>query len=338
MRVIVNDNHARHAPPHECENGLPTPPFEAPGRIAAIRTTLEAAGGFSFEEAPPIGEEKLAALHDPAYVAYLRSTSAAIARQPKELPAFVLPSVFTYCSQSRPRGKSQAGGYCFDTYTPIVAGTFAAALGSAAAALHGAEHLTQGNERALYVLARPPGHHAERGRCGGYSYFNNAALAADRLASLGKVAVLDLDVHHGNGTQHLFYDRPDVFVASIHGDPEHLFPHFSGYADETGTGPGLGFNRNWPLPPGTDGKAYRPALAAALESVGNFGPSFLVVSFGTDAHEADPIGGFKLPLDFFGETGQAVRQLNLPTLIVQEGGYNLQTIGACVAGFLMALK
>src|SRR6185437_13803647 len=132
MRVIVNENHGRHAPLHECENGLPTPPYEVPGRIAAIRTALEAAGGFAFEVAPPIGEEKLAALHDPAYVAYLRSTSAAIARQPKELPAFVLPSVFPYCSQSRPRGKSQAGGYCFDTYTSIVAGTFAAAPGSAA--------------------------------------------------------------------------------------------------------------------------------------------------------------------------------------------------------------
>ncbi|HEY2909493.1 MAG TPA: hypothetical protein VGI99_04570, partial [Gemmataceae bacterium] len=218
MRVIVNDNHVWHTPPHECENGLPTPPFEVPGRIASIRTALEAAGGFSFEEAPPIGEENLAALHDPAYVAYLRATSAAIARQPKEMPAFTLPSVFPYCSQARPRGKSQAGAYCFDTYTPIVAGTFAAALGSAAAALHGAELLAQGSERTLYVLTRPPGHHAERGRCGGYSYFNNAALAADRLAALGKVAVLDLDVHHGNGTQHLFYDRADVFVASIHGD------------------------------------------------------------------------------------------------------------------------
>ena len=177
----------------------------------------------------------------------------------------------------------------------------------------------------------------KRGRCGGYSYFNNAAIAANRLANDGPVAVLDLDVHHGNGTQHLFYDRSDVLVVSLHGDPDHLFPHFSGFEDETVKLPGLGFNRNFPLPPGTGVRVYRPALEKALEVIGRFRPAFLVVSLGT-RHQADPIGGFKLPTEFFRSMGEAVRQLNLPTLIVQEGGYNLETIGDCVAEFLAASR
>jgi acetoin utilization deacetylase AcuC-like enzyme len=316
---------------------VPTRPFEVPVRVAAIRAALVAAGGFTFEEAPPLDEFRVMALHDPAYVAYLRETSDALARPARGMPNFAIPSVFPYSpggAAGSPRGKARAGHYCFDTYTPIVAGTFAAALASASAALHGAELLAQDAERSLYVLGRPPGHHAERFRCGGYSYFNNAALAADRLAPLGRTAVLDLDVHHGNGTQHLFYDRPEVLVVSLHGDPAHLFPHFSGYAEETGTGPGLGCNLNLPLPPGTNARTYRPALETACAAIVRFRSEFLVVSLGTDAHEADPIGGFKLPQEYFREMGQAVRALALPTLIVQEGGYNLATIGACVREFL----
>jgi acetoin utilization deacetylase AcuC-like enzyme len=339
MRVIANSGHADHAPPHECENGQPTLPYEVPGRIDAIRAALEKKGGFHFEEAPKLGEEAALALHDPAYVAFVRRTSVELSRARGSAPKVALPSVFPYGpSPPRHRGKAQAGIFCFDTYTPITAGTYRAALGSAAAAVHAAELLVRGEARALYALGRPPGHHAERGRCGGYSYFNNAALAAHRLAASGPVAVLDLDVHHGNGTQHLFYDCRDVLVVSLHGDPDHLFPHFSGFEDETGTGLGLGCNRNFPLPPGTGNRAYQPALETALDTIGRFRPSFLVVSFGTDTHEADLIGGFKLTTEFFRAMGERVRQLDLPTLIVQEGGYSLETIGACAAEFLAAIQ
>src|SRR5581483_2752913 len=165
------------------------------------------------------------------YVAYLREASAGL--RPGEA---AYPSVFPYGPTPHVRGaKALRGAYCFDTFTPITHGTLAAALGGASAAIRGAELVAAG-ERAVYVLTRPPGHHAERDRCGGYSYLNNAALAADRLSKLGPVAVLDLDVHHGSGTQHLFYDRPDVLTVSIHGDPAGLFPYFSGFADETGIG------------------------------------------------------------------------------------------------------
>lgn len=339
MRVIVNSGHARHAPPQECENGLPTAPYEAPGRIDAIRAALDARGGFTFDESPTVAEESLFALHDPAYVAFLRETSTELAKAPKDSPAFAIPSVFPFGpSPPRNRGKARAGIFCFDTYTAITAGTYAAALSSASAAIAAADLLANGIERSAYALARPPGHHAERGRCGGYSFFNNAALVADRLAKLGRVAVLDLDVHHGNGTQHLFYDRSDVLFVSIHGDPDYLFPHFSGFADETGTGAGLGCNSNLPLPPGTGVRIYRPALEHALEEIGRFRTAFLVVSFGTDAHEADPIGGFKLPTDFFATMGRLVRQMDLPTLVVQEGGYNLKTIGECAEKLLTAFQ
>lgn len=332
MRVIVNSRHAGHVP-FECEGGEPVTPCEVPARIKAISKALQTHGGFTFEEPIPLEQSELLALHDADYVAYLREASQ------ERTVKFAIPSVFPFGPAPRANGlMARRGLYCFDTYTPMMAGTYDAALGGAVATLHAAEQLAAGTERTLYVLTRPPGHHAERARCGGYSYLNNAALAADRLAKRGRVAVLDLDVHHGNGTQHLFYDRSDVLVVSIHGDPAYLFPHFSGFEDEVGTGSGLGFNRNFALPQGTGAAQYRPALDSALELLGRFRPEFLVVSLGTDAHESDPIGGFKLPTEFFAEMGRRVKQLGLPTLVVQEGGYNLETIGACVGGFLAALS
>ncbi len=334
IRVICNPEHGGHVPPHEVDNGTVVPPWEVPGRYAAVRAALAACGGFAFEDAPPLAEAAACALHDPAYVAYLRDTSAALA----DAGGWAMPSVFPF-APGKPRGEmARRGAYCFDTFTAITAGTFAATLGGASAALRAADLVASGLERTVYVLTRPPGHHAERARCGGYSFLNNAALAADALARHGPVAVLDLDVHHGNGTQHLFYARADVLTVSIHGDPAHLFPYFSGFADETGTGPGLGANLNLPLPLGTNERGYRPALAAALERVAAFRPAFLVLPFGTDAHEADPIGGLRLPTAFYAELGAAVRALGLPTLVTQEGGYDLGTMGACVAGFLGALR
>lgn len=335
MRVILNPKHAEHAPPGEWESGTVIPCYEGPARFDAIRAALEAAGGFEFEEPQKPSEEILAGAHHPAYVAYLReaSTEARKARDPAAKQLW--PTVFPFGPNPRATGaRALRGQYCFDTYTPILPGTFAAALGGANAAARAADLIATGPERAVYVLTRPPGHHAEVDRCGGYCYFNNAAVAAERLAKLGKVAVLDLDVHHGNGTQHIFYSRADVLTVSVHGDPAGLYPFFSGFADETGTGDGLGFNLNVPLAPGTGVRDYRTALATALDAVRRFASAFLVFSFGADTHESDPIGGFKLPTKFFAEMGAAVRELNLPTVIVQEGGYNLATIGACAVELL----
>jgi len=339
MRVIQNSKHELHAPPAEVENGAAIPCYESPARLTAIRSALESAGGYTFEEPPIAAEEAIATVHDPAYIAYIRETSAELRRARGSTAKAQWPTVFPYGPNPRATGnRALRGQFCFDTYTPLLGGTFAAALGGASAALRAAELLAAGTEQRVYVLTRPPGHHAERDRCGGYCYFNNSALAAERLAKLGKVAILDLDVHHGNGTQHIFYNRYDVLTVSIHGDPAGLYPFFSGYADETGTGPGLGFNVNLPLPPGTGPKEYRPALEKAIEAVSKLQPAFLVLAFGADTHEADPIGGFKLPTGFYREIGLQVRELKLPTAIVQEGGYSLESLGVCVANLLSELS
>jgi len=338
MRTILNPKHEAHNPPGEVENGAVIPCYEAPPRLAAIRTALEGAGGFTFEEPPAATEESIAAVHDPAYIAYLREAAAELRRARGSSPRERWPTVFPFGPNPHARGeRSLRGLYCFDTYTPILGGTFAAALGGASAALHAADLVAGGGEKQVYVLTRPPGHHAERDRCGGYCYFNNAALAAERLAKAGKVAVLDLDVHHGNGAQHIFWQRGEVLTVSIHGDPAGLYPFFSGYGDENGAGAGVGFNLNLPLPPGTAAKEYRAALATALDAITRFQSAFLVLAFGSDTHEADPIGGFKLPTGYFREMGAAVRELGLPIVVTQEGGYNLETIGPCVAGLLAGL-
>lgn len=337
MRVILNPKHADHVPPGEWESGLVIPCYEGPARFDAVRAALDAAGGFAFE-APKLDEACLEGVHHPAYVAYLREASVE-ARKARDPAARQLwPTVFPFGPNPQVAGpRALRGTYCFDTYTPILPGTFAAALGGASAAARAADLVAAG-ERAVYVLTRPPGHHAEPDRCGGYCYLNSTAVAAHRLSKLGKVAVLDLDVHHGNGTQHIFYERADVLTVSVHGDPAGLYPFFSGTAGETGTGAGLGYNLNLPLPPGTGPKEYRAALAKALGAVSAFEPQFLVFAFGADAHESDPIGGFKLPTAFFGEMGRAVRGLHLPTAVVQEGGYHLAALGACVVEVLNAMR
>lgn len=338
MRVILNPSHAGHVPPCEWESGQVIPCYEGPPRIEAIRAALDAVGGFTFEEPPKLGTECLSGVHHPAYVAYLREASAEAQKATDPAERQLWPTVFPYGPNPKPPGpRALRGVYCFDTYTPILPGTFAAALGGASAAAHAADLVASGSEKTVYVLTRPPGHHAEPDRCGGYCYLNNAAVAAHRLSKLGKVAVLDLDVHHGNGTQHIFYDRADVLTVSVHGDPAALYPFFSGTVGETGTGQGLGANVNIPLPPGTGANEYRPALARALDAVRAFEPQFLVFAFGADAHESDPIGGFKLPTSYFAEMGAAARGLQLPTVIVQEGGYHLAALGACAAEVLTAI-
>ena len=335
MLVILNPKHAGQVTPAEIDNGVPAPPHEVPGRFDAILAALTADPSFRFEDAPAADDSIVAAVHDPAYVMYLREAGVEVAKARGTAPRAIYPSVFPYGPSPKVRGgKALRGAYCFDTFTPIVAGTYAAALGGAAAALRAAELVAEGREQVVYVLTRPPGHHAERGRCGGYSYFNNAAVAAERLSRNGPVAVLDVDVHHGNGTQHIFYERPDVFTASIHGNPEVLFPYFSGYPDETGSGEGSGFNLNLPLPLATGEKRYHAALERAIDAIDKFRGMYLVVSFGADTHEADPIGGLKLPTEYYAKMGEAIRQLKLPTVVVQEGGYNRDVIGECARLFL----
>ena len=336
MLVINAGANAGHRPPFEFDGEVLIPPSDVADRVSAILSGLKGLAGVRVEEVTPASPADVTVLHDPRYVAFLRDACLELsAGYRADFEPALFASVFPYQPGQRARTLiARMGEYCFDTYTPLMPGTFDAAVRTASAALHSAERVIAGKEAVAYAVGRPPGHHAEHARCGGYSYLNGTALAAHTLAKLGPVAVLDLDVHHGNGTQHLLYERADIRTASIHGDPAGLFPHFSGYVDETGTGAGLGANRNFPLPPGTDDVAYQPVLETTIEWLSQGHPAFLVVALGYDTHFADPIGGFGLTTGYYTRIAATLRQMNVPTVLVQEGGYALDHLGACAAAFV----
>jgi acetoin utilization deacetylase AcuC-like enzyme len=226
------------------------------------------------------------------------------------------------------------GYFSMAVETAITAGTWQAAASSAACAQK-AQQLTAADGCA-FALCRPPGHHAASDLYGGYCFLNNAAIAAQGMLNDGasKVAILDVDFHHGNGTQDIFYQRDDVLFVSLHGDPADAFPHFLGYADETGEGKGDGFNKNYPMPPGTPYSVWSQALDAGLNDIRKFGADAVVVSLGVDTFEKDPISFFKLTSDDFTDYGQRIGKLQLPTLFVMEGGYAVEEIGVNTANVL----
>ena len=197
-------------------------------------------------------------------------------------------------------------------------------------------HAVLGGERSAFALCRPPGHHCGRDYLGGYSYLSNAAIAAEEAIAAGKkrVAILDVDYHHGNGTQDIFYDRADVAYASIHADPVMDYPYYWGHADEAGSGEGEGATLNLPLPRGTDWSGYEPALMQALEWIGKHEPELLIVSYGADTYEGDPISHFKLKTSDYAPMARRIAALGLPTVVVMEGGYAVDALGANVAEFL----
>ena len=220
------------------------------------------------------------------------------------------------------------GFYSLDAGVPITAGTWEAVQASADVALTGARTLLDGAP-AVFSLCRPPGHHAATAAMGGYCYLNNAAIAAQYLVDQGRarVAILDVDYHHGNGTQEIFYSRSDVLFLSLHADPRVEYPYFLGYADERGAGAGLGFTHNYPLPHGTTWEAYGPALDDACAKVEAFRPDALVVSLGVDTYEHDPISQFRLRTEDFPKIGARIAAARVPTLFVMEGGYAVEDIG-----------
>lgn len=251
------------------------------------------------------------------------------------------PSVFPKRSQTvgDPFDIHQAGYFCFDSGTPLHALTWEAATWSAACAVEAASIVARGASRLAYALSRPPGHHASRDLLGGYCYLNNAAVAVERLRRRGRVAVLDIDFHHGNGTQSIFWRDPSVLFVSIHGDPRHFYPYFSGYASEVGAGRGSGFTLNLPLPAGTNGTEYLDVLCReALPAIAAFEPATLVISAGFDTWKDDPVGDFALETDDLERVGEAIGTLELPAVVVQEGGYATDALGRNVVAFLAGLR
>jgi acetoin utilization deacetylase AcuC-like enzyme len=235
----------------------------------------------------------------------------------------------------------KAGYYIMDLSACIVAGTYEAALSSANCALSAAEFIsssTANRSSSAFALCRPPGHHAGKDYAAGYCFVNNSSVAANWLSSKGKVAILDIDYHAGNGTQDIFYERDDVLTISIHGDPDFEYPHYIGYAEETGAGEGLGLHKNFPLPKGTDDERYLSALDEALKLILNFAPNHLVVPTGMDTFDGDPLGKFKVTRDGFAEIGKRIAALHMPTVVIMEGGYANVALGENVVTLLENFK
>ncbi|ATU65004.1 histone deacetylase family protein [Piscinibacter gummiphilus] len=316
------------------------PCFEVPARAEGVLHELRLRGLGPIEAPPAIDGALLATVHQPRYLEFLEGAwDEWVALAPGNDQRDALPSCWPvrhHRSDVVPANfAARMGLFSFDAGTPLTAGTWAAAREGAACAL-AAAHRVRDGARAAFALTRPPGHHAGADFFGGYCFLNNAALAAQALrdGGAGRVAVLDVDYHHGNGTQAIFYDRADVFYASLHGDPRTEYPFYLGHADETGAGDGLGHNLNLPLPRGTGYAAWSAALADALGAVQRAGAEALVVSLGVDTFDGDPISGFRLAAADYLRVGEALARAGLPTVFVFEGGYAVARVGELTANVL----
>ncbi len=326
IALVVNDKHDIH---HVHERGY----VEAPVRVRSILVALNPSGLFALSRPRPFADKHITAVHDTDLVNYLR-------RACEEMPPgkSLYPYIFPIRNQTRPPKEPSvlSGYYCIDTFTPIHHEAYPAARHGVDCALTAAAQILAGR-RIAYALVRPPGHHAERRAFGGFCYFNNNAIAAQFLSAHGRVAILDIDYHHGNGQQEIFYRRADVLTVSIHGHPQFAYPYFTGFEDERGEGEGEGFNCNLPLPETVDGPTYAKALEKALQRIRAFKPQFLVVALGLDTAKGDPTGTWQLLARDFETNGRLIGEMNLPTLVVQEGGYRNRTLGANALGFFKGL-
>lgn len=337
MQIVFDPRQRAHAPGSEFHRGKTIPYFESPARVDSILQEIQRCELGQITPPTEHSIDILTRVHDPDYVSFLRTAwqqwSAVETGEAK-------PHVWPSPSMRPPVPSSiygKLGFYSFDATCGITETTWQSAWASAQSAASAAE-LTWENQRHTFALCRPPGHHAERKAFGGYCYLNSAAVAAQRLLNLGasRVAVLDVDYHHGNGTQEIFYDRRDVLVASLHADPRVAYPYFSGYAGETGVGDGESANINVPLSERCDMAEYGENLSNTLQRVHDDSPDAIVVSFGADTFQSDPLGTFRLTTEDLGRIGQMIVALNTPAVIVLEGGYAIEALGANVAAFLRA--
>ncbi len=329
MKTIASPEHTLHFPKGELSGGELVRPYECPERWDYIVQAL-AAGGFIEPELPsPLNMITVNKVHHQNYLEFL-----ATAWDLWEAQGFngeAIPSVVPArrMQQREPEHiDGKLGYFAMAIETAITRGSYAAAVSSAACAQTAAMLLNSG-ETSAFALCRPPGHHAGLDLYGGYCFLNNAAIAAQTLLDEGakRVSILDVDFHHGNGTQDIFYTRDDVQFLSLHGDPMHSFPHFLGYADETGEGAGRGFNHNYPMLPGTAYDVWSAALNDALKKIEAYSPDAIVISLGVDTFERDPISFFKLNSDDFSRYGKLLAGAAKPTLFVMEGGYAVEEIG-----------
>jgi acetoin utilization deacetylase AcuC-like enzyme len=327
MKAFFDDRQWAHDPRHFMANGAILPNPEQPERIARLKSGAEAAGCV-FEVPDDAGPGPIAACHTAEYLVFLETIYARW-RRIEGAGEEVIPNIHpANRGDGYPKSAvGQAGYHQADTACPIAEGTWEAAYWSAQSAIAGADHLNGGG-RAAYALSRPPGHHAFGDLAGGFCFLNNSGIAAERLRAAGhRPAILDVDVHHGNGTQGMFYGRGDVLTVSLHADPARFYPFFWGHAQERGAGAGLGANLNLPLARGTGDDEYLVALATATRRIRSFGTTALVVALVLDAFIDDPFKGLAITTPGFARIGAAIAGLGLPTLFVQEGGYLCDGLG-----------
>ncbi|MDX1711479.1 MAG: histone deacetylase family protein [Rhodovibrionaceae bacterium] len=334
MKIVFSEKHDIHYPRHFLVNGALEDNPEVPERAGALLDAARA-DGHDIVAPEDYGRGPIADVHTAEYLDFLSRIYMRWQRI-EGASEEVIPNI-------HPNGRAggypasavgQAGYHMADTACPIGDGTWEAACESANVAVHAAIQVLNGAD-AAYALCRPPGHHAFADMAGGFCYLNNSAIAAQYLRrSVNRVAILDVDLHHGNGTQGIFYERPDVLTVSLHADPVRFYPFFWGYAEERGTGPGLGFNLNVPLVRGTGDDDYVKAMAPALRRIVAFAPDTLVVALGLDAHESDPLAGLAITTPGFAAIGREIGGLGMPTVLVQEGGYMNEALGANLQSFL----
>lgn len=340
MKTIYSEQHRLRDAKTELYGGELVTPFERPSRADTVIKAITQSNLGEIVAPDTFTMDPVRAVHSDDFIAFLESawqewqdagfTGEAIAcswparRMQSRVPDFI---------------DGKLGYYALAAETSITEGTWAAALASKDVALTGAQAL-HGGARGVFSLCRPPGHHAASDMFGGYCFLNNAAIAAQYLRDQGaqRAAILDIDFHHGNGTQDIFYDRDDVLFCSLHGEPQQAFPYFLGYADETGSGQGLGYNLNYPMPRDTSFIQWQQSLTAALAKIDAFAPEYLILSLGVDTFENDPISFFKLTTADYLTTGAMIAELQIPTLFVMEGGYDIDEVGINVVEVLKGFE
>ncbi|MBC8038257.1 MAG: histone deacetylase family protein [Rhizobiales bacterium] len=329
MKIVYSSRHRLHFARGELSGGKFVTPFERPSRMDHILRELKKRRMTGIVPPEALDMKPVRKIHDRGFLKFLETAWGDW--KAAGYPGEIIPTGYPNrgLRQRLPRHiDGKVGYYSHSIETCITAGTWEAAQTSAAVALT-AQRIVAGGAPAAFALCRPPGHHAHHDLYGGYCFLNNAAIAAQGFRDGGarRVAILDVDFHHGNGTQNIFYRRKDVLFCSLHGAPQDAYPYFLGYKDETGEGQGQGFNFNYPMPPGTDFGAWSKALASAIRKIEAYGPDALVVSLGVDTFKDDPISFFKLTSDDFKTYGGRLAKMKLPTLFVMEGGYAIDAIG-----------
>ena len=347
MITIYSEKHRLRNAKTELFGGLLVPPYENPSRADIILERVNSENLGEVRAPSEFGMEPVLALHDAGFVEFLRVAWDEWSQTEYEGEIIPLCWPTRRMSERIPDFiKGKVGYYSLSSETSINEGTWEAAIASKDVALSGAKLLLREIEtetsamKGVFALCRPPGHHAAFDMFGGYCFLNNAAIAAQWFRDNGieRVAILDIDFHHGNGTQDIFYKREDVLYLSLHGDPRDAFPYFTGYAEETGQDEGTGTTYNCPMPPGTQFKTWCDKLKESLTKIDQFGAEVLVVSLGVDAFEKDPLSFFKLKSDDFLAIGKLIADLNVPTLFVMEGGYDIKELGINVVNVLQAFE